>query len=92
MKAMNLSSDEDEGGKRDPVKIVAGHIGKFKDLLMTPKDPTVGSASPPPVRHNLRIASVDQFYASSERLPDPSISPTQYSVKFRARGANLVQD
>jgi DNA helicase II / ATP-dependent DNA helicase PcrA len=37
MKAMNLSSDEDEGGKRDPVKIVAGHIGKFKDLLMTPK-------------------------------------------------------
>jgi DNA helicase-2/ATP-dependent DNA helicase PcrA len=29
MKAMNLSSDEDEGGKRDPVKIVAGHIGKF---------------------------------------------------------------
>ena len=34
---MNLSSDEDEGGKRDPVKIVAGHIGKFKDLLMTPK-------------------------------------------------------
>jgi UvrD/REP helicase N-terminal domain len=37
MKAMNLSSDEDEGGKRDPVKIVAAHIGKFKDLLMTPK-------------------------------------------------------
>ena len=37
MKAMNLPSDEDEGGKRDPVKIVAGHIGKFKDLLMTPK-------------------------------------------------------
>ena len=37
MKAMNLSSDEDEGGKRDPVKIVAGHIGKFKDLLMAPK-------------------------------------------------------
>jgi DNA helicase-2/ATP-dependent DNA helicase PcrA len=37
MKAMNLSSDEDEGGKRDPAKIVAGHIGKFKDLLMTPK-------------------------------------------------------
>ena len=37
MKAMNLSTDEDEGGKRDPVKIVAGHIGKFKDLLMTPK-------------------------------------------------------
>jgi ATP-dependent DNA helicase UvrD/PcrA len=37
MKTMNLSSDEDEGGKRDPVKIVAGHIGKFKDLLMTPK-------------------------------------------------------
>jgi DNA helicase II / ATP-dependent DNA helicase PcrA len=35
-KAMNLSSDEDEGGKRDPVGIVAGHIGKFKDL-MTPK-------------------------------------------------------
>ena len=35
MKAMNLSSDE--GGKRDPVKIVASHIGKFKDLLMTPK-------------------------------------------------------
>ena len=34
---MNLSSDEDEGGKRDPVKIVAGHIGKFKDLLMAPK-------------------------------------------------------
>jgi DNA helicase II / ATP-dependent DNA helicase PcrA len=38
MKTMNLWSDEDdEGGKRDPVKIVAGHIGKFKDLLMTPK-------------------------------------------------------
>ena len=37
MKAMNLWSDEDEGGKRDPVKIVAGHIGKFKDILMTPK-------------------------------------------------------
>src|SRR3984885_5458681 len=37
MKAMNLSSDEAEGGKRDPAKIVAGHIGKFKDLLMTPK-------------------------------------------------------
>ena len=37
MKAMNLSNDEDEGGKRDPVKIVASHIGKFKDLLMTPK-------------------------------------------------------
>jgi DNA helicase II / ATP-dependent DNA helicase PcrA len=37
MKAMNLSNDEDEGGKRDPVKIVAGHIGKFKDLLMAPK-------------------------------------------------------
>jgi DNA helicase II / ATP-dependent DNA helicase PcrA len=37
MKAMNLSSDEDAGGKRDAVKIVAGHIGKFKDLLMTPK-------------------------------------------------------
>src|SRR5580704_18580508 len=37
MKAMNLSSDEDEGGKRDPVKIVAAHIGKFKDLLMAPK-------------------------------------------------------
>src|ERR1700733_12754638 len=37
MKAINLSNDEDEGGKRDPVKIVAGYIGKFKDLLMTPK-------------------------------------------------------
>ena len=37
MKAMNLPSDEDEGGKRDPVKIVAGHIGEFKDLLMAPK-------------------------------------------------------
>jgi UvrD/REP helicase N-terminal domain len=37
MKAMNPSSDEDEGDKRDPIKIVAGHIGKFKDLLMKPK-------------------------------------------------------
>ena len=37
MKALNLSTDEDEGGRRDPVKIVAGHIAKFKDRLMTPK-------------------------------------------------------
>ena len=38
MKAMNWSSDEDEGGKRDPAKIVAGHIGKSKKYLrMTPK-------------------------------------------------------
>ena len=37
MKALNLSTDEDESGRRDPVKIVAGHIAKFKDRLMTPK-------------------------------------------------------
>ena len=37
MKALNLSTDEDESGKRDPVKIVANHIAKFKDRLMTPK-------------------------------------------------------
>ena len=37
MKAMNLATDEDDGGKRDPVKIVAGHVGRFKDLLMTPR-------------------------------------------------------
>jgi DNA helicase II / ATP-dependent DNA helicase PcrA len=37
MKALNLSTDEDENGRRDPVKIVANHISKFKDLLMTPK-------------------------------------------------------
>src|SRR5208283_1864667 len=37
MKALNLSTDEDESGRRDPVKIVAGLIAKFKDQLMTPK-------------------------------------------------------
>src|SRR5208337_743889 len=37
MKALNLSTDEDESGRRDPVKIVAGHIAMFKDRLMTPK-------------------------------------------------------
>ena len=37
MKALNLSTDEDEGGRRNPVKIVAGLIAKFKDRLMTPK-------------------------------------------------------
>ena len=37
MKAMNLSNDEDEGGKRDPRQSPRRHIGKFKDLLMTPK-------------------------------------------------------
>jgi hypothetical protein len=29
-KAMNLSSDEDEGGKRDPVKVLAGTLGNSK--------------------------------------------------------------
>jgi DNA helicase-2/ATP-dependent DNA helicase PcrA len=37
MKALNLATDADEGGRADPVKTVAGRIARFKDLLMTPK-------------------------------------------------------
>ena len=36
MKALNISTDEDDGGKRNPVKIVGGVIARFKDRLITP--------------------------------------------------------
>jgi len=36
MKALNLSTDEEDGGRRNPVKIVAGVIARFKDRLITP--------------------------------------------------------
>src|SRR5208337_4588597 len=35
--SMRARARADESGRRNPVKIVAGHIAKFKDRLMTPK-------------------------------------------------------
>ena len=37
MKALNLASDEDAGGSRDPVKAISNKISSFKDRLMTPE-------------------------------------------------------
>ncbi len=37
MKALNLASDEDAGGGRDPVKAISNKISSFKDRLMTPE-------------------------------------------------------
>ena len=36
MKAMGAETGEDDGMGKDPVKAVAGHIGRFKDNLITP--------------------------------------------------------
>ena len=36
MKAMGADAGEDDGMAKDPVKAVAGHIGRFKDNLITP--------------------------------------------------------
>ncbi len=56
MKALNLASDEDVGGSRDPVKAISNRISSFKDRLMTPEAAT---------------AQIETAFGAASRRDDP---------------------
>ena len=82
MKAMNLATDEDDGGKRDPVKIVAGHIGRFKDLLMTPR------AAAAHVEN--RIGEANRLHAAIDAVGLTTAAKVYPEYQARLREANAA--
>ena len=82
MKAMNLATDEDDGGKRDPVKIVAGHVGRFKDLLMTPRAAAAHVES--------RIGEANRLHAAIDAVGLTTAAKVYPEYQARLREANAA--
>jgi DNA helicase-2/ATP-dependent DNA helicase PcrA len=80
MKAMGADAGEDEGMAKDPVKAIAGHIGRFKDNLITPGEAII--------RAEAMIASNPMADASGRRADEyQDVNASQYRwLRLMAKG------